>query len=383
MSLSTIPSERRTSKDRKTGVTVHQLTNHFAHSYHLYFTNPGWWDKNRRLLFASDRGNSQNLYSMDLETGISTKLTDNPSLTEADYQGASVNPRREEGYFWKGGALHAIHLRSGQQRVILTQPDGFTGHGTNVTADGKYVCCVMREQKDVGPTDLGAGYVGFREIFEAHPLCRIFRVPTDGTNAPPEILHEERNWLGHINTSFTQPHLLTFCYEGPWTRVGQRMWTLDMNTSRTSKLRPQRAGETIGHEYWMTDGLTIGYHGTRDGVGFFGFIRHDGTNCVELPYPHDSNHFHSNTPQLIVADGPQKDLTPYVLLSRFDGERFEGPRVLCLHRGSRHIQHLHIHPRFTPDGKQVLFTADPRGYGQLFLADVPPFEELPKLEDVK
>jgi oligogalacturonide lyase len=50
--------------------------------------------------------------------------------------------------------------------------------------------------------------------------------------------------------------------------------------------------------------------------------------------------------------------------------------------GSRHIQHLHIHPRFTPDGRQVLFTADPRGYGQLFLAEVPPFEELPTLEQV-
>jgi oligogalacturonide lyase len=43
---------------------------------------------------------------------------------------------------------------------------------------------------------------------------------------------------------------------------------------------------------------------------------------------------------------------------------------------------LHVHPRFTPDGKQVLYTADPRGYGQLFLADVPEFESLPKLEDV-
>ena len=60
----------------------------------------------------------------------------------------------------------------------------------------------------------------------------------------------------------------------------------------------------------------------------------------------------------------------------------QGPRVLCVHRGSRHIQHLHIHPRFTPDDQQVLFTADPRGYGHLFLAEVPPFAELPTLEQV-
>ena len=86
--------------------------------------------------------------------------------------------------------------------------------------------------------------------------------------------------------------------------------------------------------------------------------------------------------ELIVAEGPQRGLTPYVLLCHFDGAKFEGPRVVCVHRGSRHIQHLHIHPRFTSNGCQVLFTADPRGYGQLFLAEVLPFEQLPTLEQL-
>jgi oligogalacturonide lyase len=241
---------------------------------------------------------------------------------------------------------------------------------------------VLRQQVDVGPVDLGAGYIGFREIFAAHPLCRVISVPTEGAHHQAETLHEERNWLGHVNTSPRQAHLLTFCHEGPWHMVDQRMWVLDRNSGRVWKLRPQQPGEAVGHEYWMADGATIGYHGKRDGEAFYGFIRYDNTRGIELPFPHDSNHFHSNTPELIVADGPQRGLTPYVLLCRFDGARFEGPRVLCVHRGSRHIQHLHIHPRFTPDGRQVLFTADPRGYGQLFLAEVPPFEELPTLEQV-
>ena len=86
---------------------------------------------------------------------------------------------------------------------------------------------------------------------------------------------------------------------------------------------------------------------------------------------------------VIVGDGLSSERTPYVLLCRVHGERFEGPRVLCVHRGSQHTQHLHVHPRFTPDGKQVLFTADPRGYGQLFLAELPPFESLPTLAEVQ
>jgi oligogalacturonide lyase len=234
--------------------------------------------------------------------------------------------------------------------------------------------------------DLKAGYVGFREIFEAHPLCRLVRIPTEGEHNEAEVLFEERNWIGHVNASPTRPNHLTFCHEGPWTRVGQRIWGIDTQTKKVWKIRSQSPGETVGHEYWMTDGRRIGYHGIgADGVAYCGSILHDGSDRIEIPFPHDSNHFHSNTPELIVADGPAKGLTPYVLLSKFDRERrtFDGPRVLCVHRGSRHTQHLHIHPRFTPDGKQVLYTSDPKGYGNLYLADVPPIDELPLLNEMK
>jgi len=382
MTLPVFPSEKRSYKDRVTGVMVHQLTEHMAHSYHLYFTNPGWWDRDRRLLFGSDRGNSGNFYSLELESGEITRLTDNPPGEAGSYQGACVNPVRDEAYFWRRRQLIAIDLRSGQQRTLFSCPDGWNASGTNCTADGRFVCGEMSRPVDVGPVDLGAGYIGFREIFAAHPLCRVIRVPTEGADHQAETLHEERNWIGHVNTSPTQPHLLTFCHEGPWHLVEQRMWVLDQNSGRVEKLRPQEPGEAVGHEYWMSDGETIGYHGKWGDEAFYGFIRYDNTHRLELPFPHDSNHFHSNTPGLIVADGPQRGLTPYVLLCRFDGAKFDGPRVLCVHRGSRHIQHLHIHPRFTPDGLQVLFTADPRGYGQLFLAEVPAFEELPTLEQV-
>lgn len=40
---------------------------------------------------------------------------------------------------------------------------------------------------------------------------------------------------------------------------------------------------------------------------------------------------------------------------------------------------LHVHPRLSPDGKQVLFTSDMSGYGNLYLVDVPDFESLPEM----
>ncbi|HEX8339671.1 MAG TPA: oligogalacturonate lyase family protein [Tepidisphaeraceae bacterium] len=382
MPLTRFPSEMSVAADRTTGVSVWQLTDHLAHSYHLYFTNDGWWDDGRRLLFGSDRGNASNLYSIELDGGEITRLTDNqPGSSRQGYQGACINPVRDEAYFWRDRQLRAIELRSGEQRVLLEAPAGWNGSSENCTADGKYVCTQLMQQVDVGPLNLGAGYIGFGALFEAHPLCRILRVPTAGGAA--ELLVEQRNWLGHVNTSPTRANLMTFCYEGPWTRVGQRIWGLDMDTGKVWKIRPQEPGEACGHEYWMQDGEHVGYHGkTAAGDAFFGFVRHDDTGGREVPFPLDSNHFHSNTPDLIVADGPAQGLTPHVLLAGYDGERFDGPRVLCTHRGSRHTQHLHVHPRFNHEGTKVLYTADPNGYGQLFLADVPAFESLPQRSDV-
>lgn len=78
---------------------------------------------------------------------------------------------------------------------------------------------------------------------------------------------------------------------------------------------------------------------------------------------------------LIVGDGDVN--TPYLLLWRFNEGKFEGARVLVWHRGSFHIQRVHPHPCFNASGTQIVYTADPQGYGQVFVVDVPAFEALP------
>jgi len=56
---------------------------------------------------------------------------------------------------------------------------------------------------------------------------------------------------------------------------------------------------------------------------------------------------------------------------------------LAVHRGSFHVQILHVHPRMFAgrDGQiRVLYSADPQGYGNVYVADVPEFESLPEAE---
>jgi oligogalacturonide lyase len=385
------PAEWRTFADDQTGVEIRQLTAYKGHSHHPYFTNPGWYDSSRRLLFGSDRRNRTNLFSMDLVSGEITQLTDRgqpPPPAETSFLFASLNPRRAEVCFWHGRDLVALDLHSLEERRLYQAPAGFLTNITNVTADGKYVCTGLYEDLSGRfRVDLLHGYVGFYEYWEAMPLSQVLRIDTESGAA--DVVFEEHYWIGHVNTSPALPHLLTYGHEGPWAKVDNRIWGLDLMNGRTWKIRPGPAGERVGHEYWLADGEQIGYHGrgrvpglegTPRGQPFYGSIRYDNTGQVEAPFPHDSNHFHSNDLSLIVGDGSRDE--PYLLLWRFRDGQFEGPRVVLAHHGSFHIQILHVHPRFSPDGKQILFASDMSGYGNLYLIDTPDFDTLPKIEDL-
>ncbi|RKY03352.1 oligogalacturonide lyase [Candidatus Poribacteria bacterium] len=370
------PPEWREYTDPISGVKVKQLTNYKGHSHHLYFTNPGWFDEGRKLLFGSDRENRTNLFALDLETGEITQLTDLEPVDpphETQFLTVSVNPKRDEAYFWYGRELVALDLRTLEMKTLWEIPEGFRRSMLNCTADGRFVCAgIFEDLSGRFRIDYLRGYIGFRETWEARPLSRIVKVATDGSGA--EVVWEERYWIGHVNTSLTKPNLLTFCHEGPWDLVDNRIWGLDLETGEVWRIRPREGRERVGHEYWLSDGVHIGYHGTLpDGRSILGMIRYDNAERVEFSFPYVTGHTHSNDFSLIVGDGGG-----VIRLWKRDGNELLGPRVLCEHRSSSHIQQLHPHPRFSPDGRYVVFTSDMTGYGNVYMAEVPEdFDSLP------
>jgi oligogalacturonide lyase len=358
--------------DPQTQVNVKQLTNYKGHSHHLYFTNSGWYGN--KLVFGSDRGNRTNLFSLDLGSGEITQLTD-LEPANADFLFASLNPCRAEIYFWHERSLVALNLDTLEERRLYHVPDGYAVNMTNVSADGQYVCTgIYEDLSSRFAVDLLHGYVGFAEYWQAMPHSQIVLIATDDGRA--DVVFEEDYWIGHVNTSPTQPHLLTYCHEGPWDKIDHRIWGLDLRSGQAWKIRE---GERVGHEYWFADGEHIGYHGYyANGEAFYGRIRYDNSDLVEAPFPGGSNHFHSNDLNLIVGDGDRQH--PHLLLWRFTNGEFEGPRRVLTHRGTFQVQQLHVHPRFSPDGKHILYTSDPTGYGQLFLAETPDFDSLETFE---
>ena len=357
------PSESQWRRDPTTRVRFRQLTDGPGDSHHLYFTNPGWFDGGRRLLFVSTREGATNLFAMDLETGGFTQLTDDKTVTDT-LQFACLNPVRPEAYFWRSGCLVALDLHSLDKRILYETPPGYANNLLSVTSDGASVCTgIYEDLQDRFKVDLLKGYVGFEEYWEAKPRSVILTIDTISGEA--REVFSENAWIGHVNASPTVPYLATYCHEGPWDRVDNRIWGLDLRDGRNWQIRPRTRGESVGHEYWMQDGLTLGFHG-RDTTGeaFFGTVRHDNAELREFPFPRTFMHLHSNDADRVVADGSRGDPMLY-LWERKSGSQAE-PVAILRHGCSASTQARHVHPRFSPDGGKILFVSDMTGTGNIY-----------------
>lgn len=378
------PSEVITFKDRVSGATVHQLTNYLGHSVHPYFTNNAWYDDAKRFIFESDREGVRNLFSFELESGEIAQLTDfSDTRHGAGRIVKHVNKERNETYYWQNGCLYGVDLKTLDTRpIFIANKPGYNIGGGITGAGGKYLYVSCNEDLSSRIyTNLSASYIGFEETFRAKPHCQILRIDLDTGKC--DVVWEEKCWVGHVNPSPTVDGILTFCHEGPWELVDNRMWVLDVNTGKVHQLRPRKQdGEMIGHEYWLQDGIHVGYQvhvpnpDTPVKTTYTGFIHYDGSGEVEAKNGpmRSPDHVHSLGTDMIVCDAGKS-----IHLIRREGDVFDRPRVLAMHNSSFYHQNSHPHPSFTPDGKCALYASDASYYINIYLAEIPDYDSLPYL----
>ena len=379
------PAEDETYTDPTSGADVRRLTSHpGAGDWHLYFTEHGWYDDGRRLLFRSERDGTRQLYTIDLETGIIEQVTD-----LAGFGGENaVDHENELVYVWVDDSLVSVDLRSFRVNDVHYEvPAGYTPGSFDVNADGDTLYVAVMEEVRVG-----ADEDSFRVKFEAEPYTKVLALPVDG--GEPEVVRETNAWANsHVLASPTRAELFLYCEEGPWDEVDNRIWTVDAETGETWQVRdvPEEGG--VGHEYWMT-GERVGYHGAhRDVEGkagvadpepFAGSARYDDTDHREARLPSELyalTHTHAVSPDQIVCDGTFDRVT-YGLIYQWDDDRgdYEGPRILATY--DWYESGPHPHTRVSPDGEQVAFdSARYDGSSNMYLVDIPDFEDLPKYEE--
>ncbi|RRJ94878.1 oligogalacturonide lyase [Opitutaceae bacterium TAV4] len=373
----TFPSEKRTYADPLTGVPVTQLTHYRGHSHHFYFTNPGWYAGGSRFLFSSDRSNRTNLFGVDLASGEIEQFTDLPPPPPGarfDFVTACKNGRRDEVYFWHDHTLRVVDLSTKTIRDLLDVDPAWKPSMTASSCDGAHLYFGLEQiviSEDY--SNSRQNNLGIRARWLAKPLSRIVRLPIapDGSVGSLETIFEERALLGHINTSPTQAHLITYCHEGPWEEVDCRIWVMDTRSGHRWKIEAPQRRFHIGHEYWYADGLRIGYHGItgRSETVIGGASVVEGTpGHWHAPQQTVTGHIYSLDDNLVVGDAYHDGVMK--IWMRIDGE-IRGPRVLCRHDCSFKIQQLHVHPRISSDGRYVVFTSDRGGYGNIYTAPLP------------
>ncbi|ESP87005.1 oligogalacturonate lyase family protein [Candidatus Halobonum tyrrellensis] len=380
------PSESERYDDPETGARVTRLTAGPGEDSHLYFTEPGWYDGGRRLLFLSDRGDGTlDLHSADLRTGTLTQVTDLPGRVSGVTRCAS----EPVAYVWHDDRLCSVDLETLTVTALYDLPDGYGGSHLAATADGDRVVTALSATDAELGVDRGDGdrEDWIERRMAAGPHSQVVSVPTDGGD--PTVHVDDDRWLNHVNASPTRPDLVTYCEEGPWEQV-DRVWALDLSTDETWRVRPTGPDEAVGHEYWLADGETVGYHGWRgtrdDPDAFFGQVRYDDTDRREAPAPDIYTHFHSNTRELVVGDGTYVDRgVPYLLLWAWDESEnaYDTPRKLAGH-GWAGDDDAHPHSRLSPDGSTVVFDSARGGDGSdVYLVDVPAdLDALPRADEL-
>lgn len=376
------PKEMQEYIDAETGVSVKKLTGNVGNSNHLYFTNNSFYDNDRKIVFCSDRTGKMNLFSLDLTDYSITQLTDLQTMQKANHMlEAIVDPIKNRCYFFYDKDLYAIDLMTLKSQVIYRMPEGYEPHIVSCKADADYVyTAIFEDVTEKVDKSIPENTTEFlHEKFKYVSDSKIVKVRFDGSGW--EYIHEDACWIAHVNVNPKNEEQITFCHEGPWDAVDNRLFGMDVAQKKIWRMLPKNSKEVIGHEYWYEDGVRVGYHGTIRGSEdrLMSHITFDCSENVSTLFNFNTGHIFSFDEKLIVGDGDMEGR--YIRLWKLKDGKYEEPRALCSHFSTFKTQNEHAHPRFTPDGKHVIFSSDRDGKTNIYIAEMPEYEELPLLSE--
>jgi oligogalacturonide lyase len=378
------PSEIKEYVDQKTGNMVKQLTSNGSNNYHFYFTDNSFSADDKEIYFLSDRSSNKpevyNLFKMELETGKMVQLTNESEGVAPSFH--TKTPESDIVVYVTGKQLKKLDVSTLETTVLYDERPGIQLGHPHISADKKYIGMARNERV---PIERGANYRGFKETMYATKKGWITLISLDG--AEVFDVFEDTHWLGHFQFSPTHNSLATFCHEGPWNLVHQRIWLLDIRARSVQPVFRQGEDDCIGHEFWTSDGKiffdnrrkghdgTITVHKTQatiqkeeetGQIPFVGLADENGQLLRKIDLPYYCNHYHSNSDNTLLIGDEVEDL----VLVDISGEQATIETV-CSHYTSWNTQRTHCHPTFSWDNTKILFTSDRDGVCNLYLVELP------------
>lgn len=385
----TWPSELREFKDERTGRTIRQLTS-VGNNVHLYFTENSFDASNDAIIFSSDRASGAdraphdsphyNLFRMELGTGIITQITDEPESVGS----VTKTPDSKIIVYSMGKSIRALDTSTGKITTAYTENDNYSVGAPSIARNRRYIAFCRNEKVDV---PRGPNYAGFKESFYRIKDGRVTLAYLDGSGAFD--VYKDTHWLGHFQFCPDDSTIGSFCHEGPWNLVNQRIWLLDFVAREARPCFRQDEQDAIGHEFWTHDGLLFfdnrgpGHDGTITSdrtqavatevavnqntmIPFVGLADRRGNTVRQIDMPYYCNHYHANPDNTVLVGDDVDDL----VLIDISGDTARLELFVGNHGTSWHTQSSHCHPTWSWDGSRILYASDRGGKVNLYLAEV-------------
>ena len=388
----TFKSETQEFKDAKTGRTIRQLTS-VGNNVHLYFTENSFDVHRDEIIFRSDRASDEdkaphedplyNLFRMDLGTGEIVQLTDEV----APVGNVTKTPDSRLVVYTTGNKVRKLDTESGEISTLYEETGRFKLGAPSISANRRYIAFCRNEAVDV---PRGPNYTGFKDHYYLVKDGRITLVYLDGAQ-PGRVgwfdVFKDTHWLSHFQFCPDDPTLATFCHEGPWHLVTQRIWLLDFVSHQAWPCFRQGEQDSIGHEFWTQDGYIFfddrgpGHDGTITSdrtqavatdvavkastmIPFVGLADRRGNLVKRIDMPYYCNHYHANPDNTVLVGDDVDDL----VLIDISGDEAK-LNSLCSHKTSWHTQSSHCHPTWSWDGDRILYASDHGGRVNLYLVE--------------
>ena len=260
----------------------------------LYFNQNAYTADGKRLIVTTPGGG---IATITLATREVKPLVPGPvSVLVAGHKSGDVYYTRREGApgggrgFGGPATVYATNVNTGATRKVVDLP---AGRGvSSLNADETLLLGTYIEGPPPAPRQPGAGrgtagrgannfgqpsyqatgpdgkamtYADAKDLSLHNQLMA-------ARNGPPRVLFivntktgelkdifKEKEWLGHLQFSPTDPTLIMFCHEGTWHEV-DRIWTINTDGSNLKKIHTRTMNmEIAGHEFFSADGKDIWY----------------------------------------------------------------------------------------------------------------------------
>jgi oligogalacturonide lyase len=381
-------SEIREFKDEKTGRAIKQLTS-TGNNVHLYFTENSFDAQKNEIIFLSDRASGEdraphenpfyNLFRLDLNTGDMMQLTDESVSTNR----VTKTPDSRIVAYVAGNTIKTLDTETNKSSVIYEETGNYNIGASSIAHNRRYIAFCRNEKVNI---PRGPNYSGFKESYYHIKDGRITLAYLDGSGSFD--VHRDTHWLSHFQFCPDDSTLATFCHEGPWNLVTQRIWLLDFVSHEAWPCFRQQEQDSIGHEFWTQDGYIFfddrgpGHDGTITSdrtqavvtdvevnqnvmIPFVGLADRYGNIVKRIDMPYYCNHYHANPDNTILVGDDVADL----VLIDIAGKEAK-LEVLCNHKTSWHTQSAHCHPTWSWDGGRILYASDYGGKVNLYLAEL-------------